>query len=239
MNVYDGLIRKTAEILSGAERRELRVLPGVSWKLLDSAEFLMGKEVAFELGDRHKPGTAFNLPTGDSSLVPEDGISLIGPDLNELDGNANFSRITFLNIDDIPDPNKAYIQVKRLEYERYRMIPEGYMVLSSSFQNKENVRVSRKALKRGLNFEILGNLYIDHYRRIKGVNSCRVVFVTGDHPFLEELCALSRRVSEVTDAFDHILKNVVLDCDICPLKPICDDVEELRRLHFERAGRRD
>ena len=35
-------------------------------------------------------------------------------------------------------------------------------------------------------------------------------------------------------AFDHILKNIILDCDLCPLHPICDDVEELRQIHFAR-----
>ena len=33
-------------------------------------------------------------------------------------------------------------------------------------------------------------------------------------------------------AFDHILKNKILDCDVCPLKTICEDIEALRELHF-------
>ena len=26
--------------------------------------------------------------------------------------------------------------------------------------------------------------------------------------------------------------SAALDCDLCPLHPICDDVEELRQIHF-------
>ena len=43
-----------------------------------------------------------------------------------------------------------------------------------------------------------------------------------------------KKVDEITNAFDHILKNIILDCDLCPLHPICDDVEELRQIHFAR-----
>lgn len=38
----------------------------------------------------------------------------------------------------------------------------------------------------------------------------------------------------IKKAFDHILKNIILDCDLCPLHLICNDVEELRQIHFAR-----
>ena len=113
------------------------------------------------------------------------------------------------------------------------MIPEGYMILSSSFENKENIRVSKKAIKNGLNFEILGNLYINHYKKLPGVNFVKVIFIVGDYPYIDELVKISKQVNEVTNAFDHILKDVILDCEVCPLKTICEDIEELRKLHFE------
>ena len=173
MNVYDGLIRKTKEALKGVKYKELRVNPNVKWNLLKNNEFLMGREVAFELGKRFEPCTVYSCPTSTKELINEDRIILIGKDLNEIKENTNFSRLIFFNIDEVKNQNKAYIGVKRLDYERYKMIPEGYMILSSSFENKENIRVSKKAIKEGLSFEILGNLYINHYKKIEGTSRRR------------------------------------------------------------------
>lgn len=238
MNVYDKLIKETQDILCKQPLRELQV-KDVSWNMLKSNEFLMGKEVAFELGDRFKDSVVYNVQTSDKDLICEDKIYLIGKDLADIKENTNFSRVALFNIDDISDPNKAYIGVRKLNYERYKIIPEGYMILSSSFENKENVRVSKKAIKQGLDFEILGNLYINQYKKLKGVNAVQIYFIVGDYDFTKELVAVSKRVNEVTEAFDHILKNVILDCDVCPLQSICDDIEQLRQLHFETQKQKE
>lgn len=231
MNVYDDLIRQTCKILNSQDFKQLEV-KHCEWKMLETNEFLMGKEVGFELGDRFKDSVVYNVQTSDKNLIGEDKIFLIGDDLPKIKADTNFSRVILFNIDDIDDPNKAYIEVRKLNYERYKIIPEGYMVLSSSFENKENVRVSKKALKNGLNFETLGNIYIDRYKKMKGVNNVQVYFIVGDYDFVSELVETSKKVNEVTQAFDHILKNVILDCDVCPLKTICEDIEALRELHF-------
>lgn len=237
MNVYDKLIKDTLDILNTQNLTELKV-KDAKWNMLKSNEFLMGKEVAFELGDRFKDSVVYNVQTSDKSLVGEDKIFLIGKDLKDIKENTNFSRVALFNIDDISDPNKAYIGVRKLNYERYKIIPEGYMVLSSSFENKENVRVSKKAIKNGLTFETLGNLYINQYKQLKGVNAVQIYFIVGDFDFVKDLVNVSKKVNEVTEAFDHILKNVILDCDVCPLKTICDDIEQLRLLHFETQNKK-
>ena len=231
MNVYDNLIKETLDILQKQEFTQLKV-HACDWNMLKSNEFLMGKEVRFELGDRFKDSVVYHVPTSDRELIGEDKIFLIGEDLQNIKANTNFSRVTLFNIDDIPDPNKAYIGVRKLNYERYKVIPEGYMVLSSSFENKENVRVSKKAIKKGLSFEVLGNLYIQHYKQLEGVNHVQIYFIVGDQDCVRDLIKVSQKVNEVTNAFDHILKNVILDCDVCPLKTICEDIEALRELHF-------
>lgn len=233
MEVYDRIIKDTLNTLKSYEIRELRVNPEVEWNCLKSSEFLMEREVAFELGDRFKPSTVFNCTTSNSSLIDGDRILLLGKDLKEIKENTNFSRVTIINVDKVEDPNQAYIGIKKLEYERYRVIPEGYMILSSSIENKENIRVSKKAVKKGLSFETIGNLFINHYKKIKGVNNVWMIFIVGDYPCVEKLVELSHEVDEVTNAFDHILKNVIVDCEECPLQVICDKIEELRELHFK------
>ena len=235
MNVYDNLIKETLEVFKNQDFKELKVRP-CQWNMLETNEFLLGKEVQFELGDRFKDSVVSHIPTSDKTLIGEDRIFLLGKDLSEIRENTNFSRVALFNIDDVSDPNRAYIRVRKLNYERYKIIPEGYMILSSSFENKENVRVSKKAIKKGLNFETLGNIYLDRYHRLEGVNNVQIFFIVGDWDFVSDLVAISKKVNEVTNAFDHILKNVILDCDVCPLKTICDDIEALRELHFQVHG---
>lgn len=232
MQVYDNVIKETLDILKDYECKELRVHEDVTWNCLRNNEFLMEREVAFELGYRIKPCTVYNCLTSNEQLINEDKILLYGKDLNEIKSNTNFSRITFMNVDKIQEPNKAYIGIKRLEYERFKVIPEGYMILSSSVENRENVRVSKKAVKKGINFEIIGNLFINHYKKIEGVNNVCMIFIVGDYPFIDKLVEKSREVDSITNAFDHVLKNIILDCALCPLNAICEDIEALRELHF-------
>ncbi len=234
MNVYDHVIKKTWDLLKNHDYQELKLNTEINWKCLTNNEFLMDRDIAFELGDRDKPCTVYNAQTSDASMISKDRILLFGKNLNEIDENTNFSRITLFNVDEVADANKAYIGIKRLEYERFKMIPEGYMILSSSLANKENIRVSKKAVEQGISFEIIGNLYLNHYKKLEGVNHVWVIFLVGDYPFMGDLVDLSKEVDEITNAYDHILKNVILDCEVCPLKPICEDVEALRELHFSR-----
>lgn len=234
MKVYDNVIKETWDILKNQDYQELKVDTSLSWNCLSNNEFLMDRDIAFELGDRMKPCTVYNAQTSQADVISSDRILLFGRNLNEIDENTNFSRITFFNVDEIENANKAYIGIKKLEYERFKMIPEGYMILSSSLANRENIRVSKKAVAQGINFDIIGNLYLNHYKKLEGVNHAWIIFLVGDYPFMDQLISLSKEVDKITEAYDHILKNVILDCAICPLKPICEDVEALRELHFSQ-----
>ena len=132
------------------------------------------------------------------------------------------------------DQDKAYQRIKKLEFAKFKIIPEGYMMLSSSMDQKEQVRVSKKAVKKGLDFATVGNLMIQRYKEEFQAKHVQILFITRELPVMDQLIAQGKKVDEITNAFDHILKNIILDCDLCPLHPICDDVEELRQIHFAR-----
>ena len=106
-------------------------------------------------------------------------------------------------------------------------------MLSSSMEQKEQVKVSKQAIRNGLDFATIGRMIISKYKKELGVKHVQVMFITEELPIIKELMDQGKKVDEITNAFDHILKNIILDCDLCPLHPICDDVEELRKIHFE------
>lgn len=233
MQVYNKVISETTKLLSVYNARTLEVGAKNNWKMLNENEFLLRRDVAFELGIRTKPSTCYNVVTSDDKLVGEDKILLIGPDIPEIKEDVPFTRITFLNVDNVENPDKAYQGIKKLEFARFKIIPEGYMVLSSSMDNKEQVRVSKQAVQNGLDFTTIGNIIIDKYKNDFNANYAQVIFITEEIPEINELVEQGKKVDEITNAFDHILKNVILDCDLCPLHAICDDVEELRKIHFD------
>lgn len=233
MQVYDKVIKTTEEILEPFAVKDLTKRPAKPWKMLTENEFLLRNEVAFELGDRMYPGTCYQAVTSSEELIREDKILLYGPDLQEIKGNVPFTRITWLKVDPEENQDKAYREIKKLEFARFKMIPQGYMMLSSSMEQKEQVRISRQAIKNGLDFATIGHMIIDKYKTELGVKQVQVIFITTGLPVIRQLAEQGKKVDEITNAFDHILKNIILDCDLCPLHPICDDVEELRKIHFE------
>ena len=225
MQVYDKVIEKTRELLKPFPAKELNRNHAKSWNLLKENEFLLQKEVAFELGIRSQPSTCYQAVTSSKELISEDQILLYGPDLPEIKKSVPFTRITWIQIDPIEDQDKAYQRIKKLEFAKFKIIPEGYMMLSSSMDQKEQVRVSKKAVKKGLDFATVGNLMIQRYKEEFQAKHVQILFITRELPVMDQLIAQGKKVDEITNAFDHILKNIILDCDLCPLHPICDDVE--------------
>ena len=59
MQVYDKVIEKTRELLKPFPAKELNRNHAKSWNLLKENEFLLQKEVAFELGIRSQPSTFY------------------------------------------------------------------------------------------------------------------------------------------------------------------------------------
>ena len=234
MQVYDKVIETTRELLKPFPVKELNRNHAKPWNLLKENEFLLQKEVAFELGIRSQPSTCYQAVTSSKELLPEDKILLYGPDLPEIKKNVPFTRITWIQIDPIEDQDNAYQRIKKLEFAKFKIIPEGYMMLSSSMDQKEQVRVSKKAMKKALDFATVGNLMIQKYKEEFQAKHVQILFITRELPVMDQLIAQGKKVDEITNAFDHILKNIILDCDLCPLHPICDDVEELRQIHFAR-----
>lgn len=233
MQVYDKVIEEVREILKPFPAADLSKTKPQRWKLLKENEFFLRSESAFELGKRDSVSSCYQAVTSSEELVSEDKILLYGPDLQEIRQDVPFTRITFIQKEMDANPDKAYRQIKKLEFARFKIIPEGYMVLSSSMEQKEQVRVSKKAIQKGVDFATIGRILIHKYKKEYGAKHVQVIFITEELPVLEELSRQGKKVDEITNAFDHILKDIVLDCDLCPLHPICDEVEELRKMHFE------
>ena len=72
------------------------------------------------------------------------------------------------------------------------------MMLSSSMDQKEQVRVSKKAVKKGLDFATVGNLMIQRYKEEFQVKHVQILFITRELPVIGQLMEQGKKVDEIT-----------------------------------------
>ncbi|MEA4895426.1 MAG: carbon monoxide dehydrogenase [Oscillospiraceae bacterium] len=238
MRIYDEIIRRTEELLSGNEARIFSHSPDRSAKPGKKNEFLLARESAYELGESSLSSVSYTAITSNGELVVEDRILLFGKDLPELSHNSPFARISILFTDDILESGDqaAYSIIKSIELKKYDVFPEGYMMRVSVLSSREQVRVSKSALKDGLSFEQVGNLFISKYKENKHVKAVTVIFVTLPEAPYAELESLAEESTKLTRALNHIIADLKMDCRACEWKPVCDEVDGMKELHSKMVG---
>lgn len=197
------------------------------WKENDYSQVILQRDTAFELD-----GTGFNMVT---TLPVKDEVVVIGSDLQQISGKRKFARICIVQLAKNDDEQKLYNIIRKIDYVKYHFFPEGYMIRTSSRAHKESVRVSKTALKSGVSFEKLGNLLIKKYKENPAVKGVKVFFVTDIKADFGKIEAMARKNNSITETLNHIINSVKFDCDSCNLKPICDEVEGMKELHFKNV----
>ena len=225
MKFFDSLILETERMISSFPQKKFQ--RNNPWYDVGQNQVIMRRDTAFEL-----EGAGFNLVT--SSEI-SDGIILIGNDLAEIKDNRRFSRITLVQIEDVGDEQKEYNLIKKIDYVKYHTFPDGYMMRSTSRSHKEAVRVSKTAIKDSINFQKIGSLLIDKYKEIPLVKGVKVIFITAPEADYPEIEKIAEKNYAITETLNHIMNKVVFDCDSCNLKSICDEVEGMKELHFNKA----
>ena len=228
MEFFDPLIKKVLEMTQGLSAVNYDYNPDKQWNDVGFNQVILQKHTAFEL-----KGTGFNLVT--SSEV-KDGITVIGNELADIKKDCSFTRISIVQLADTQDEQKLYNLIRKVEYVKYHYFPDGYMIRTSSRSHKEAVRVSKSAVKAGISFQSIGNLLISKYKENPAVKGVRVIFITSDKADHKTFEDMAQKSNSITETLNHIMNSVNFDCDTCNLKPICDEVEGMRELHFKNKG---
>lgn len=224
MKFFDSLIVETDKLISSFHKRILR--NDSVWNDIGQNQVIMRRDTAFELD-----GVGFNLVTSDDV---SDEIILIGDNLGEIRENRKFARITVVGIEDT-DEQKAYNLIKKIDYVKYHTFPDGYMMRSTSRSHKEAVRVSKSAVKDGIDFGAVGSLLIEKYKEIPSVKGVRLIFITTPEADYSRAERIANKNYEITETLNHVMNSVTFDCDTCNLKAICDEVEGMKELHFNKT----
>lgn len=233
MKLYDELIIKFNQLVPNNQEKKLEL--DDAWEEVSDRSMILRSDMAFELGADRLPGIGLTLITGSDEFVLKDNITLIGEDISKLEGDAPYARIAIVKVDDeaMGEGNILYKAIRNLEFTKYHFYPEGFMIRVSSTKQRESVRVSKEALKKGLSFAKTGTMLINAFKKQPNVKAVKVIYITDPDFDYASLRTIGYDADDITQAIDHILKNVPMDCKACSLQKICDEIEGLRELHFQ------
>lgn len=225
MKFFDSLICEIEKLLLSFPKQEYP--KGQPWIEAGRQQMILRRDTACEL-----EGVGFTLVT---SGQISDGIVLVGDDLCNIRKSRQFARITLVQIEDGGDAQAAYHLIKKIDYAKYRVFPDGYMMRSTSRSHQEAVRVSRNAMENGITFQRIGSLLIEKYRQVPAVQGVQIIFVTDPKVNFSEIEKIAKKNHEVTETLNHVMNRMMFDCTACNLKAICDEVEGMKALHFSQV----
>lgn len=188
MKLYDETIKEWLKILDSLQGRELDVKKGEDWKDIGNANMILRSDMAYELGGNHLPALSGMTLTADTSLVPRDEVLLYGKDLGEIHEDTPYARLAVLRVKEnsMGEGNALYQAIRKMEYTKYHLNPEGFMMRISAASQREMVRIGKTALEKGLGFEQIGKLFLQSYHKNPQVEAVKLVFITlSDFPYEE------------------------------------------------------
>lgn len=169
-------------------------------------------------------------------LVEKDEILLRGKDIKDLSGDVPFARIAIILLDENSEQSfdkeqKVYRVLRDIEYKRYKVNPDGYMIRVNTNLLREGGRVSKSAKANGLSFSDVGTILKDAYKQDKNVKAVKQIFITDPSFDFATFSQVAKLNEGITVTLDHILKNLKMDCATCSFKDICDTIEGMRDVH--------
>ena len=228
MKLYNNLINEIKEKLSSS-----KTLPkGNSLDVNNKNSVIFLSDSAFELGGSQKPCVSSLAVSND--IVFSNSVHLLGDDLNQIKTDSPFSKFVFIQIENFENEQETFNKIKELEALRYHLSVDGFMTRASALNMREQIRVSKNAIKSDVSFADYGNTLLQEYLKFSNVKSAEIYFVTDFNDF-EKLNSIAKKISQTTSALNHIFDNVMFDCSTCNLKEICDEVDGLKELHLKNT----
>lgn len=240
MKIFDLTIDHVRELLGElSEANRTRVSSfeqGRTWPRGERGEIVLGEDTALELGHPRAESVAFLMWTDSLEKVRDGRITVIGPELGELDRGAQvpFGKVTLIGGHGFDEVN-GYERWQKMDELRLSLNLRGHMLRAVPQQNREWSRISTEALKDGLSLEAIGNELLRTYRELDFVDAAEVVFITSSAADVRRLQPSGERARKITSAMNTIFEDLEMDCGSCELSEVCDDIEGLREMHSRVA----
>lgn len=241
MDLYNSIIEKTEALLGASAPKCYEYSEDKAWEDAGSNQLIMMKDSAFELGGDGKPAVNYSCVTT-GGFVEKDEIVVYGRDLSEIGESSPFARIAIVEVAPLQgegedDTEPVFREIQDIDFVKYHVYPKGYMGRTSSDSFREQVRISKEAVRKGISFEKVGCDYIRKYKENPNIKAVKLIFVTAADAKYDELLKNARTVADITKTLSKILEGMPTDCHSCNLKEICDEVEGLKELHFGKEAK--
>lgn len=235
MGLFDKQYQEIEAFLSGKQNEgnvtEFLHSHETRWPSEKNRNLVLGPDTAVELGNPKDASASFLLWVNDPSLLKNRRITVVGPDLSQLNGQrVSFGRVVIAGGTDFNAEN-SYDRYREMELLRYDIHLKGYMMRAVSQYGREWSRVSREALEKGFSFEVLGGAIIDQYLKLSYIRAVEVIFVTAGRDDVKTLGQIGEGVLSIISAMNKMADEMSFDCDTCEYTVVCGNVAELRAMH--------
>ena len=185
MELYNTIIEKIDGLLGSTQPKRYEYDPAKCWEDVGGNQLVMMKEAAYELGGDNKPAVNYACVTSTDGFADRDEILVYGRDLREINGSVPFARIAVIKVKELSGENEEdteplFRAIQDIDFVKYHVYPKGYMIRSSSDSFREQVRVSKEAVRSGITFEQVGNSYISQFKKNPDILSVKMIFLTAD-----------------------------------------------------------
>lgn len=214
--------------------REFIAQDSVAWPPAGAGEIVLLPDLALEMGHPEEASLSFMMWTEDNTLVRDETITLIGPDI----ADAATSRLPLgkvvLAATEGCDDSAAYDRYRRMDLARFNLSLQGFMLRATSQYLREWSRISRKAVQRGFSFHILGSALIRELKKIAGVTAVEVIYITRSIEAVNTLNGTGERAGRIIQAMNKMATEMEADCANCDFQDVCTSAEALKTRHQSR-----
>ena len=240
MKLYDTVFECIQDVLKGHEPQIFPYVPDALWPQGKEFEMIPQSKMKYELGSGKRHSANMTCITENEDYINDDSVYVYGPDLLQITEGTDYVRISEILFKEGEGKasggqygtGKLYHIIQDIDCVKYHIYTKGFMLRTSGQSVREQVRVSRQALCRGITFSRIGNTMISQYKKNPYVGKARVIFVTAkdiDYSLLE---MQAKRAMDIKSSLSIIKKGLPTECASCSIKEICNEVEGLRELHF-------
>lgn len=233
MNLFDDIINEVRDFLLC--KKDVIISKEidynlVSWPKAKGKNLVLASDMAVELGNPRQESVAFMIWTQNPDLVKNGVYHLIGPDLPNAKGQSlPFGKVVMLKVSEM-DENNCYKRHQSLEFARYDLDLEGYMLRAASQYLREWSRVSNQAIEKGFSFSVLAVELSRLYRMFDFVEGIECLFITSSCQDVRALSIMGQKVEKRIAAMNRMAIEMNFDCDQCEYVEVCTEVEGLRIL---------
>ncbi|WP_026393831.1 hypothetical protein [Acetobacterium malicum] len=203
-----------------------------SWPVAEKNPFLMERDTALELGGYPKESLNLTLSSTNFDFGNQSGVYLIGdPELRKGKNNhLSFGKIVLIKNKDV-EKDDIYNYLKSVEFADIRQHFSDIMVRMSSQKLFTNLRIGKKAMKKGFTIEKLGWAMYRCFLAQPQIEQVKIIMIVGDSPLYKKLLPVAEKIKDATSALNTMFDGMDLDCQSCKLSEICDEVEGLKKMH--------